>query len=361
MGLLNVAAAVKDAESLPGTTSTPSGSLLVTPNQINEVTNAGIVRNHSITVTNLSSSPEVVNLSTRTLDQEVSERSGTFRIHPRQRQTFIYWTGIPEIYTKKFFTVPAVPEGSVPRLEFSAAYLDSGQASPLHFLLLEPDGTYAAYSLPQGLGDYAEVEVANPPPGTWTAVFFTASPAVESETKGPVQWSESTSVYGSAGAISPSTLDIPAGQSASANLTLVSPTTPGDTSQSVVIAPEGGEATTIPVTVRTAIPMGPDGGSFRGVLTGGNGRPGNDSQTNTYVFKVPGGLKDLDVSFAFKNDPVRRGPRLPGRRVGPDARVLDELHSHQGRQTLVYSLRAALPHEPERRAVEARPALRTIR
>ena len=195
-------------------------------------------------------------------------------------------------------------DDSVSRLEFSAAYLDSGQASPLHFLLLEPDGTYAAYSLPQGLGDYAEVEVANPPPGTWTAVFFTASPAVESETKGPVQWSESTSVYGSAGAISPSTLDIPAGQSASANLTLVSPTTPGDTSQSVVIAPEGGEATTIPVTVRTAIPMGPDGGSFRGVLTGGNGRPGNDSQTNTYVFKVPGGLKDLDVSFAFKNDPA---------------------------------------------------------
>jgi hypothetical protein len=64
-GTLNVDAAVKDAESLPGTSVSPSGSMVVGPNQINEVVAPNTTLSHTITVTNASSSSEVVNLSTR--------------------------------------------------------------------------------------------------------------------------------------------------------------------------------------------------------------------------------------------------------------------------------------------------------
>ena len=61
------------------------------------------------------------------------------------------------------FTVPATAKPS--RLEFAADYPFSGQTLVLHVALLEPDGTYAGYSVPQGLADYANVQVANPPAG----------------------------------------------------------------------------------------------------------------------------------------------------------------------------------------------------
>jgi hypothetical protein len=302
-GLLNVDAAVKDAESLPGTSASASGSMLVGPNQINEVVAPGTTMNHTITVNNASPSSEVVNLSTRTLDQQMSDQSGEITIHPKSHQTFLDQDGYPNVYQKETFTVPAVPPGSVSRLEFSADYRDTGQEGPLNFLLLEPNGTYSVYSQPQGLADYGEAEVANPPAGEWTAVFYTLSDSVAPGTKGPVEWNVSTYVYGTGGTISPATLDLPAGQSQTATLTATSPSDPGDTSQSVVISPEGGLATTIPVTIRTEIPIHPSGGTFRGVLTGGNGW-NDDSQTNTFAFKVPSGLNDLDASFAFANDPV---------------------------------------------------------
>src|SRR6185437_10405187 len=145
----------------------------------------------------------------------------------------------------------------------------------------EPDGTYAGYSLPQGLADYAQVEVANPPAGTWTAVIFTAQDAPHLVgTSGPVQWDASTWQYAPAGSISPSFLNILPGQTATATLSLTTPAAAGDNDQSIVISSLAGQ-TTIPVTVRTTIPVDPtSGGTFSGVLTGGNGRGSVESPGN---------------------------------------------------------------------------------
>jgi len=74
-----------------------------------------------------------------------------------------------------------------------------------------------------------------------------------------------------AGAISPASVTIGAGQTATARLTLTSQASPGDSDQSVGLSTAQGQ-TTIPVTVRTTVPVGPGGGTFSGVLTGGNGR-----------------------------------------------------------------------------------------
>jgi hypothetical protein len=176
----------------------------------------------------------------------------------------------------------------------------------LHFALIEPNGSYAAYSEPQGLGDYGEVEVANPPAGNWTAVFFTAAdatgPPTYVGTSGTIQWSANTYNFQPGGNIFPSSLTIGPGQTASANLSLTSSNVSGDSDQSVVVSSPYG-TTTIPVTVRTTVQTGRNGGTFSGVLTGGNGRSGAPAETNTYVFNVPNGLNDLDVSVALANDP----------------------------------------------------------
>jgi hypothetical protein len=313
-GLLNVAAAVKEAKSIRSGfgggnfNSNAGGGLLLSPGQINVVQAPGNTSNQSVQVTNTGSSPVTVNLSTRQLGSTTtSSQGGTFCMNPMSNATcssnntgtFPIWSGVSEVYQEENFTVPS--SSGLSRLEFAADYTDSGQNSLLHFALIEPNGSYAAYSEPQGLGDFGEVEVANPPAGTWTAVFFTAAPPYTG-TSGPIQWSANTYNFVPGGSIFPSSLTIGPGQTGSAHLTLTSSNVSGDTDQSVVVSSPYG-TTTIPVTVRTTVPTGRNGGTFNGVLTGGNGRAGAPAETNTYAFNVPYGVNDLDVSVALANDP----------------------------------------------------------
>jgi hypothetical protein len=155
------------------------------------------------------------------------------------------------------------------------------------------------------LADYAEVEVASPPAGRWTALFFTEQNGATKGgkgTKGTVQWDASTWRYAPASAISPSTLSIEAGRTATATISITNPRPAGDMDESVVVSSPAGQ-TSVPVTIRTAVPIGAGGGTFQGVLTGGNGRDGSDAQTNTYFFDVPAGKTDLAASVALRTDP----------------------------------------------------------
>ncbi|MGA2432021.1 MAG: S8 family serine peptidase, partial [Acidimicrobiales bacterium] len=318
-GLLNVLAAVKDAQSINGgfgggfgggfnSSNSSGGGLLLNPGQINVVQNPGDTSNQSVQVTNTGNSPVTVNLSTRALSSTpFFSKGGTFCMNPESTSTcptntgtFPYWSGVSEVYQDVNFTVPP-SGGNLTRLEFSADYQYVGQDSVLHFALLEPNGTYAAFSEPQGLADYGEVEVTNPPAGRWTAVFFTAAPPYVGSS-GPIQWSANTYNYSPGGNIYPSTLTLGPGQSGSANLSLTSSNVSGDASQSVVVSSPYG-TNTIPVTVRTLVPTGRNGGTFQGMLTGGNGRAGAPATSSTYQFNVPNGLNDLDVSVALANDP----------------------------------------------------------
>ena len=101
----------------------------------------------------------------------------------------------------------------------------------------------------------AELEVTNPMPGKWTAVFFTETtptvPPPRART-GPIQWSAGTYTYVQGGNIVPSTLFVGPGQTAYAHLSLTSSNVSGDSSQSVVVTSPYG-TTTVPVTVRTTV------------------------------------------------------------------------------------------------------------
>ena len=309
-GLLNIQAAVQLAALLPGVpTGPPARGLLLSPGQVNIVAAPNTPESRQISITNPGAVLAHVDLSTRALTQEVAD-SGvqTFTQDPgnptTNTGTIQIWSGVTEVYQTETFTVPRTDPRVPSRLVFSADYQFTGQNSLPHIALFAPDGTYAGYSLPQGLADFAQVEVADPPAGTWTAEIFTAqnAPGLVG-TSGPVQWDAGTWQYAPAGSISPSFLNIPPGQTATATLSLTTPAAAGDTDQSIVISSLGGQ-TTVPVTVRTTIPVDPtSGGTFSGVLTGGNGRGSVESPGNFYYFTVPAGKTDLDVSVALANDP----------------------------------------------------------
>jgi hypothetical protein len=301
----------------------PSGDLLIGPTQVNVVGQAGAITAPRLYLTNTGPSATTVHLFTRALTQKVYDTGPRgFTIDPTKPTddtgTFPIWSGVTEVYQTERFTVPA---SSNSRLIFSADYQNTRQTSLLHFALFEPDGTYAAYSEPQGLADYAEVEVADPPAGRWTALFFTEQNGATKGgkgTKGVVQWDASTWRYVPAATVSPSSLTIGPGQTATATMSITNPSFAGDTDQSVVVSSPGGQ-TTVPVTIRTMVPVGAQGGVFQGVLTGGNGRDGSDAQTNTYFFDVRAGKTDLEASVALHSDP---GEALVGYLVDPDGQTV---------------------------------------
>jgi Subtilase family len=308
-GLLNIEAAVKLARSIG---NGGNGGNLLSPNQVDVTQFPHQTTTQTISITNTSSRSEHVSLSTRALTRQVGDDSGSFCMQPGTPTTtcpantgsFAIWSGVTEVYQIVHFHVPHTH--GLARLSFSADYPYSGQSSVLHIALLEPNGTYAGYSLPQGLADYGNVQVAHPRAGNWTAVFFTeldgATGAGSTGTSGTVQWDASTSVYQPAAPIWPSELHIGPGQTRTATVALTSPSQAGDTGQSIVIS-NGRHQTTIPVVVRTAIRTRHGGGSFSGVLTGGNGRAGFWAQANYYVFNVRSGVKSLHAEVNLANDP----------------------------------------------------------
>lgn len=198
-GLLNIQAAVQLAASQPASNRwAPSAGLLISPNQVNIVASPTTPESQQISITNPGPVPAPVLLSTRALSRKISD-SGvqTFTMDPgnptTNTGTIQIWSGVTEVYQTETFNVPRTDPWTPSRLVFSADYQYTGQTSLLHFALFEPDGTYAGYSVPQGLGDYGEVEVANPPAGTWTAEFFTAQDTANYiGTSGLVQWDAST-------------------------------------------------------------------------------------------------------------------------------------------------------------------------
>ena len=312
-GLLNVLAAVKEAESIAGTTGTPKGGLLISPSQINVIQPPSSNASVTLHVTNTGASPVTVQLSSRALPSAAtSPQSGSFCMQPgtatgscpANTGTFHIWSGVTEVYQDVPFTVPATTGPSV--LKFAADYPFTGQSSLMHFALIEPNGTYAAYSLPQGLGDFGQVEVTNPAAGAWTAVFFTeqdgATPGAVG-TSGTIQWDASTFQYVTDGTPTPTSLTILAGATSSAIVDFVTPKTAGDTSQSLVLSTPGGTST-IPVVVRTMVPTSRTGGAFQGILTGGNGRGGSEAQTSTYEFRVPPHEPAVSVGMRLLTDPL---------------------------------------------------------
>jgi hypothetical protein len=160
----------------------------------------------------------------------------------------------------------------------------------------------------------AQAEVRHPAAGTWTAVIFTVSNAPYF---GPVQFSYQTEKFHSAGSVTPSSLTLAPGQSGTFHVTVTTGQA-GDEALSLHLGTGGSTDGSIPIVLRSLVPLNSGGGSFSGTLSGG-GQVGNAGQEFMYQFNVPSGKPSLNVGVQLADNNYN----LEGFLVDPNGEPLD--------------------------------------
>jgi len=311
-GLLNSLKAVELAAWMAA--CDPVGETLrLSANQLNYVGKPGATASWTVRVTNTGHKAQTVTASGRgfTTGSVIKEASVT--LNDTSSPHFTNWSGVNSNYGAVTFSVPsgqAVLDTSIawPANASEAASLNKR----VRLILVDPAGRLAAHSLPQGVGGYGSAQVLHPAAGTWTAVIFSDAPGAGG-TKGKVRFGASVSRGKSFGTVSPSTLSLAPGASATIRVSAVVPSGAGDSSGAVVLdgGRSAGGAVTVPVTLRGTIAAGlGKGGTFSGVLTGGNGRSPGEGQVAAYEFRVPSNLpkllRDIDADVVLANDPANQ-------------------------------------------------------
>ena len=297
--------AVQAAMSING--GTPTGhSLLLNPAKVTIVGRAGSSGDQSVDVTNTGATTQTVSARGRALTADVSNQRRDVNLGPSP--TFVDQFGSSRPYVTTTFTVPA----GVDRLLASDAW--PGPAARVGLTLIDPNGTYAAYTRPQGNGNHGQVDVRNPVAGTWTAIVFLR----DGTFTGPVHLSFATQRFAPADSVSPSSLTLRPGETGRLHLHVNLPQAPGDSDHDLVISNSSGDQTVVPVVLRSLVPVDGHGASFSGTLTGGNGRPG-PAEEQTFAFDVPAGRKSLSTSFTFDDD---IGTEVIGFLIDPDGNSL---------------------------------------
>jgi hypothetical protein len=262
-------------------------AILAGPTQLNAVAQPGTSERFTETLTNDGAKAVTVGLSTRTLSPyaTVAARSLTLTQAGQYAATVSF----------------TVPKGQA-RLSVSVAL-----AGVVNLSLISPSGKFAAYNLPQGVGNYGNAQVADPQPGTWRALVASTETAVNPVTgvglPVPAKFGASTTTWQPFGSLSAKSLTLAAGASGAVTLTAATPAQAGDEAGSIILrssaaSPAFAAVTSVPVTLRSLIPAPDPAATVTGTVTGGNGRSPLTGQTAYYQVRIPAGLKALNVSAA---------------------------------------------------------------
>lgn len=294
-GLLDAYKAVQAAKSVktPDGSPNPTGStLLASMSQLDATGAPSRNERFRVAVTNTGQSTQTVKLSGRTLGtyHPVSSTSVTLGA-----DVGVHFNGLNA--QKVTFTVP-VGES---RLQADIAAPTNDQS--LDLTLLDPLGQLEAYSLPQGGGNHGAVDVRYPAFGTWTAII-TDVPTASGGYEGPVRFQASVAAYQPFGQVSPSTITLAPGASRTVTVAARTPSVPGDLSAALVLSAPFGRQTSVPINLRSLVPLGSDSGTFSTTVTGGNGRGGAPAVTKFYQFDVPAGQSALDAQTTVSADAV---------------------------------------------------------
>jgi hypothetical protein len=304
-GLIDAYRAVQAARSF-GLTSKIGDALLYSPNAINVIGPAHQTRTTAVTVTNDGATAQTVSPTVRALGAPTTLASGSLSLNQTLDPTFVYQTGsiVGDVHEVAFH----VPAGT-DRLHAAIAWDQPASAifQTIRFDLFDPQGRLAIQSRPQGpvgfsAGGFSEVEVHTPTPGTWTLLTFDTAFVGPDSYTGPLTYSITGQSFQTvAGAVQPTSATIPSGGSATFQVSVTTPATPGDNSESVVFGPApGGDKplATIPVTLRSLAKVGQ---AFTGTITGGNARMPFYGQEVPYQFDVTGAHQNLDANISVSS------------------------------------------------------------
>ncbi len=312
-GLLNAYRAVQAARSVENT-KRAGNSLIANMTQLDVTTVSGRSTTATVKVTNVGSKPQLLQPSLRSAGREIRGDDFSVTLSPSTDPTFVDGFGTLRAYRAQKFSVPA----GASRLTAAAAWPGNGTRL-VRIILLDPSGTYSAFSLPQGVGSYAFVDVQRPKSGTWTAILYTGASAAGFA--GPVDFRTTSYADAKIGSVFPSVLLLKPGQTANLRVT-VPAGDKGDVVDGLQLTPPSRPvAGLIPVVVRTLVANTHSGGTFAGSFTGGNARAGIPSPSRTYAFDVPNGRKDLAVSVTVRGD---AGQQLYGFLVDPNGEPVNE-------------------------------------
>lgn len=314
-GLIDSLAAVQAAQSIADDNGTPppvGTTLLVSPSQLSARAARGTSNTYAVRVTNNGAEPQTVSAFGRMQGPPVSQVRGQVHLDTSV-PTPIYLDefGTTRWYVIKHFNVPK----GVDRLDAAIAARANPRSSWMRMTLIDPRGTLEAYSIPQGPGNYAHVDVRAPAAGSWTAIIADGSNGDGFD--GPVHYEFTTSRFVPFGTVAPATQAIAPGETAVFEVALTTPIQPGDTSASLQLVGSLGTVESIPITLRSLIATNAAGGTFAGTFTGGNGR-GFPGQSVSYDFDVPAGRHDLGVSLRLRE----RHEAVTGYLIDPEGEVV---------------------------------------
>lgn len=316
-GLLNALAAVQAAMSISDEHGTPPAQgdgLLFGQSQLDATGNPGTTNHFALDVTNVGATGQTVTGHGRALTEKLSDLRGSVRLDTTAPSTMLSRGGTQDDDVTRTFTVPQGAD----HLGASIAWTDP-DGNPVTLVLLDPKGAFAGYSMPQSsVGpDFGHVDVHAPMPGRWTALIY--APHTSGGFAGQVSYDFATSRYTGFGTVT-GTLHLAPGATGTLDVTARTPDRPGDLAAAVEVDTDAHQRFAVPLVLRSLVDVGA-GGTFSGVLTGGNGRPGAAAQTNTYRFDVPAGKRDVDVSVSLDGS-VNQG--VVGYLVSPDGQILSQ-------------------------------------
>jgi hypothetical protein len=116
--------------------------------------------------------------------------------------------------------------------------------------------------------------------------------------------------------VTPGSVTLAPGARATIHAAFPTGTNAGDSSAAIVMKSGLGASSNMPVSIRTLIPTSAATNTFRGVLTGGNGR-GIDAQSNKYFLDIPAGKRAVSVTVKLTR-PQYPNEVFVGFLVGPN-------------------------------------------